>query len=103
MRALVLDAEARTAKLKDIPSPQSTADELLVKVETISLNPVDPLYVAHPLGNTGRVVGSDFAGHAIEVEREYHQAPILRRTTVLQGFCKVHAVSTNDQAHLRNI
>ena len=30
-------------------SPQPAANELLVKVESISLNPIDPLYVAHPL------------------------------------------------------
>lgn len=33
-----------------------------VKVHSIAVNPVDPLYVAHPTDAPGRIVGSDIAG-----------------------------------------
>jgi len=34
-----------------------------IKVHSVALNPVDPLYVAHPPSSEyGRVVGSDIAG-----------------------------------------
>ena len=35
---------------------------MLIRVRAIAVNPVDPLYVVHPLGSSGRTVGSDFAG-----------------------------------------
>lgn len=62
MKALVLDATQRTALVRDISRPTPGKGEVLVKVHTVALNPVDALYVHHPLGATGRVVGSDFAG-----------------------------------------
>lgn len=63
MKALILDAEHQTAstqELNDVPTPGP--NELLVQVKAIALNPVDALYTFRPLGSTGRVVGSDFAG-----------------------------------------
>lgn len=63
MRALVLDAENKTATVQDLPIPSSPGpNELLIAVKAIALNPVDALYTFQPLGSTGRVVGSDFAG-----------------------------------------
>lgn len=35
---------------------------LSVKVHSISLNPIDPLYTVHPAAPPGRVVGSDISG-----------------------------------------
>jgi NADPH:quinone reductase-like Zn-dependent oxidoreductase len=65
--ALVLDAERRTAFVQQqlLPGPDPTDLEnasVRIKVCAIALNPVDALYVASPLGRTGRVIGSDFAG-----------------------------------------
>lgn len=67
MKALVLDADRRTANVEYILEPRPAPNELLIRVEAIALNPVDSLYVFNPLGSSGRVIGSDFAGviHAL--------------------------------------
>lgn len=62
MKALVLDAENRTATLSALPIPTPGPNELLIAVKAIALNPVDALYTFNPLASTGRTVGSDFAG-----------------------------------------
>lgn len=62
MKALTLDAENKTATVQDAPIPSPGPNELLIAVKAIALNPVDALYTSQPLGSTGRVVGSDFAG-----------------------------------------
>jgi NADPH:quinone reductase-like Zn-dependent oxidoreductase len=62
MKALTLDAENKTATVQDLPIPSPGPNELLIAVKAIALNPVDALYTFQPLGSTGRVVGSDFAG-----------------------------------------
>jgi NADPH:quinone reductase-like Zn-dependent oxidoreductase len=94
MKALILDREARTANLSSVPEPRLAANEILVKVESISLNPIDPLYVAHPLGNTGRTVGSDFAGRVVEVGPQVSVSAHLqegdRVAGFLQGACSVN-------------
>ncbi len=66
MKALILDAEAKTANVQDGPVPKPGQGEVLVRVKAVALNPVDALYTANPLGRTGRVVGSDFAGTVVE-------------------------------------
>lgn len=94
MEALLLDAEARTAKISKVPQPQPAANGLLIKVESIALNPIDPLYVAHPLGSTGRTVGSDFAGRVVEVASQVPASAGFRQGTrvagFLQGACSVN-------------
>jgi len=94
MKALVLEAEARTASISEIPIPRPAPNELLIKVESISLNPIDPLYVANPLGNTGRTVGSDFAGRIAEVASQVPASanlqPGVRVAGFLQGACSVN-------------
>lgn len=62
MKALILDAENKTANVQDLPVPSPGPGEVLVAVKAVALNPVDALYTFNPLGSTGRVVGSDFAG-----------------------------------------
>lgn len=62
MHALVLLAEDQTAQVAQIPRPQPSDFEILVRIHVVALNPVDSLYVFNPLGSTGRIVGSDFAG-----------------------------------------
>ncbi|KAJ7861729.1 hypothetical protein B0H14DRAFT_2741736 [Mycena olivaceomarginata] len=65
MKALVLDAENRTAAVSSLPMPTPGPNELLIAVKAIALNPVDALYTFQPLGSTGRIIGSDFAGLVI--------------------------------------
>ncbi len=65
MKALLLDAETKTANLYTIPDPQPSAHEVLIREVAIALNPIDPLYVYNPLGATGRTIGSDFAGKVV--------------------------------------
>ncbi|KAG5642720.1 hypothetical protein DXG03_002296 [Asterophora parasitica] len=61
MKALVT-APGNTAVVADVPIPEPSANEIRIKVQTVALNPIDPLYVAHPQGDPGRVIGSDIAG-----------------------------------------
>lgn len=102
MKALVLDAEARTAKVSDIAEPKPASHELLIRVGSIALNPIDPLYVAHPLGKTGRTIGSDSAGHVIGVGPDVPPFPDSKESISSLDFCKAHAVSTTDLVHLQN-
>lgn len=71
MRALVLSSEERTARVTHIPEPELSGSEVLIRVHAVALNPVDSLYVFRPIGSTGRVVGSDFAG---TVHKTYNNA-----------------------------
>jgi NADPH:quinone reductase-like Zn-dependent oxidoreductase len=95
MKALVLDAKARTGVVKEVPSPAPAPNEVLVQVKAIALNPVDALYTAHPIGNTGRVLGSDFAGVVVTVGSSVPSSTGLRVDSrvagFLQGACSVNA------------
>ncbi|KAK4241174.1 hypothetical protein C8A03DRAFT_41359 [Achaetomium macrosporum] len=67
MKALLLNAPLKTASVHtNVPlrSPQQPG-ELLIRVEAVALNPVDALYTFHPLGASGRTVGTDFAGTVV--------------------------------------
>lgn len=73
MKALLLNAEAKTASVQTIPIPKldshssSSKRQLLIRIEAVALNPVDSLYVRNPIGSTGRTVGSDFAGVVVGI------------------------------------
>lgn len=57
-----------------------------IKVHSVALNPVDALYVAHPSGEPGRVVGSDIAGTVDKVGPNVSQWIVGDRVTgFLQG------------------
>lgn len=94
MKALILNAEERTAKVEDVSQPVPAANEILVQVLSISLNPIDPLYVRHPLASSGRTIGSDFAGliarsePSISTTVRYEQGS--RVAGFLQGACSVN-------------
>jgi NADPH:quinone reductase-like Zn-dependent oxidoreductase len=96
MKALVLDAEARTAHVRDICKPTPGPSDILVKVEAVSLNPIDPLYVANPLGRTGRTIGSDFAGTVETIGPESAKASKLTVGDHVSGFLQ-GACSRNDR------
>ncbi|KAK7033993.1 hypothetical protein VNI00_012423 [Paramarasmius palmivorus] len=61
MQALVT-APGNIAVISQIPIPEPGPGEIRIKVRSVALNPVDALYVAHPVDKSGRVVGSDIAG-----------------------------------------
>lgn len=87
MKALVLDAETKTATLSSVNIPTPGPGEVLVKVHAIALNPVDSLYTYNPLGKTGRIVGSDFAGTVHQPDSASHFQHGQRVAGFLQGAC----------------
>lgn len=96
MKALVLDAENQTAQVQNISIPVPASNELLIEVKAIALNPVDPLYVAHPLGKSGRIVGSDFAGVITALGSSVPQSSNLKPGDRVSGFLQ-GACSVNDR------
>ena len=96
MKALVLDAERKTASVQDIPKPVPNSQEILVQVRAVALNPVDALYVFNPLGSTGRVVGSDFAGTIVSLGEDVPADCSLQPGIRVGGFCQ-GACSVNDR------
>lgn len=90
MRALILDAERKTARVQRIPVPTPGRDEVLVKVHSIALNPVDALYVSNPLGESGRTIGSDFSGTVVSVPTTSTLHSGDRVAGFLQGACSVN-------------
>jgi NADPH:quinone reductase-like Zn-dependent oxidoreductase len=93
MQALTLDAEAKTATVKSTIIPEPRHGEILVQVSAIALNPVDALYVFNPIGSSGRVVGSDFAGTVIRSGSSTGKRRWATGTRVagfLQGACSVN-------------
>lgn len=94
MKALILDAEQRTAYVKVVPDPRPLPNELLIRVEAVALNPIDSLYTINPLAATGRVVGSDFAGVVDDLSETVPSTSKLKRRDrvagFLQGACSVN-------------
>ena len=94
MKALILDAERRTAKVESVPDPRPSSNELLIRVEAVALNPIDSLYMFNPLASTGRTMGSDFAGVVQTlgdaVPPTSRLKPGYRVAGFLQGACSVN-------------
>lgn len=73
MKALTT-VSGNTALVVELPVPEPGPTEIRVKVHSVALNPVDALYVAHPVDKAfGRVVGSDIAGIVDKVGSEATQ------------------------------
>jgi NADPH:quinone reductase-like Zn-dependent oxidoreductase len=87
MNALVLDSESKTASVSSVNIPTPGPGEVLVKVHAIALNPVDSLYTYNPLGKTGRIVGSDFAGTVHQPDSASDFQYGQRVAGFLQGAC----------------
>jgi NADPH:quinone reductase-like Zn-dependent oxidoreductase len=96
MKALILDAEHQTASVQNITIRKPAPNELLVQVKAISLNPVDSLYVAHPLAQSGRIVGSDFAGIITALRSSVRPSSNLKPGDRVAGFLQ-GACSVNDR------
>ncbi|KAL8835549.1 MAG: hypothetical protein Q9170_003282 [Blastenia crenularia] len=97
MKALILNAENRTASFQTTPKPCPAANEILIKVVTVALNPIDSLYVCNPLAAIGRTIGSDFAG-VVEILGNAVPQPVngLRKGSRVAGFLQ-GACSVNDR------
>ena len=95
MKALILNPDQRTATVRNIPTPHPSPTELLIRVSSIALNPVDSLYTFNPLAfSSNRIIGSDFAG---EIQSLGAAVPSTRNLKVgtrvagfLQGACSVN-------------
>jgi NADPH:quinone reductase-like Zn-dependent oxidoreductase len=97
MDALILDVPSKTAHVRKIPIPTPSANQILVRVHAIALNPVDALYTSHPLAPSSqknRVVGSDFAGIISKLGSSVPSTSELEEETrvagFLQGACSVN-------------
>lgn len=90
MKALVLTTAEKTASVKDLPIPIPQANEILVKVHAVALNPTDAVYVANPLAaQPERIVGHDFAGEVVEVPEAIQGSssdPRLKKGARVSGF-----------------
>lgn len=77
-----------------MPVPTPACVELLVEVEAVALNPVGSLYVRHPLANSKRTIGSDFAGSVASLGEDVPASSNLqvgdRVAGFLQGACSVN-------------
>jgi NADPH:quinone reductase-like Zn-dependent oxidoreductase len=96
MRALVLSSKDRTAHVTQVPMPAPSDSEVLIRVHAVALNPVDSLYVFNPIGSTGRVVGSDFAGTVEEINCGNNGESKLKVGDRVAGFVQ-GASSINDR------
>lgn len=96
MKALILDAEQRSANVQSVPIPQPSANELLIRVEAVALNPVDSLYTFNPLAPSGRTLGSDFAGVVDALGDDVPPARRLRSGDRVAGFLQ-GACSANER------
>src|SRR4051794_22147243 len=96
MEALILNAEQKTAQVNTIPKPIPQQNEILILVHSIALNPVDSLYVYNPLGSSGRVIGSDFAGVVESLGPSVSATGILKPGDRVAGFLQ-GASSVNDR------
>lgn len=96
MKALILDADVRSAQVRTIPIPEPSVQDILVRVHVVALNPVDALYTFNPLGKTGRVVGSDFSGAVVKVGSQVPSSSNLTEGSRVAGFLQ-GACSVNDR------
>jgi len=81
MQALVLTPETREATVRNLPLPTPAPGEVLIRVHAIALNPVDALYVANPMAQQERVVGTDFAGVIVSASRDLDGSDDVRTHT----------------------
>ncbi|KAK1237164.1 hypothetical protein MKX07_006043 [Trichoderma sp. CBMAI-0711] len=99
MKALVLTPATRHVSVRELPVPEPSNGEVLIRVHAVALNPVDANYVAHPLAEQEqRVIGTDFAGVVTAVGPDLGSSSDLRAKVGARvaGFHQ-GACSTNDR------
>ncbi|KAH7013246.1 chaperonin 10-like protein [Ilyonectria destructans] len=97
MKALVLTPSTREAAVRELSRPVPGVGEVLIRVHAVALNPVDSLYVSHPIAiQEYRVIGTDFAGIVVGASPELAGSPDPRTKSggrvagFLQGACSVN-------------
>lgn len=76
MKALVLTPSTREAAVRELSRPVPGVGEVLIRVHAVALNPVDSLYVSHPIAiQEYRVIGTDFAGIVVGASPELAGSP----------------------------
>ena len=93
MRAFTLDGFDAQPSLRDLPEPEITAEELLVRVHASSVNPVDAFIAAGYLQQYAEyefpvTIGRDFAG---VVERVGSDVTATRSATRSSATCATRA------------
>ncbi|EKC98228.1 hypothetical protein A1Q2_07482 [Trichosporon asahii var. asahii CBS 8904] len=99
-RALVLTPETKSVTLRSLPIPELKPGEVLVKVKAIALNPIDSLYVEHPIAEQERVIGTDFAGDVVAAADDLASNPDSRTKpgTRVSGFLQGGRHDSTDTA-----
>ncbi|KAA8916848.1 hypothetical protein TRICI_000967 [Trichomonascus ciferrii] len=66
MKAFVLEGNSGVVK-KDVPVPEVKANQVLVKVKSVAINPTDWKHAKYQLGPEGSILGCDYAGEIAQV------------------------------------
>ncbi|KAL6872520.1 GroES-like protein [Trichoderma longibrachiatum] len=99
MKALVLKPATKEVSVRELPIPEPSNGEVLIRVHAVALNPVDANYVLHPLAEQEqRIIGTDFAGIVTAVGPDLGSSSDLRAKVGARvaGFHQ-GACSTNDR------
>lgn len=79
MKALVLKPATKEVSVRELPIPEPSNGEVLIRVHAVALNPVDANYVLHPLAEQEqRIIGTDFAGIVTAVGPDLGSSSDLR-------------------------
>ncbi|KAL7798849.1 GroES-like protein [Trichoderma afarasin] len=99
MKGLVLTPAAKDVSVQELPIPEPSNGEVLIRVHAVALNPVDAIYAVHPIAEQEqRIIGTDFAGVITAVGPNLGSSSDLRAKvgTRVAGFHQ-GACSTNDR------
>lgn len=98
MKALTLTPADRKVSLLDVAAPTPGVGEVLVQVHAVALNPIDELYVSHPIAEqTHRVIGTDFSGVVVSASSELNSNddPRTKAGTRVAGFLQGGELAPN--------
>ncbi|KAL7920118.1 GroES-like protein [Trichoderma austrokoningii] len=99
MKALILTPATKDVSVQEILVPEPRSGEVLIRVHAVALNPIDSIYVFHPIAEQEhRVVGTDFAGVITAFGPDLSSSSDLRAKigSRVAGFHQ-GACSTNDR------
>lgn len=79
MKALILTPSTKSVSVQELPLPKPRDGEVLIRVHAVALNPIDSIYVVHPIAEQEhRVIGTDFAGVITAVGPDLSSSADLR-------------------------